>query len=111
MAVQLAEMEKFSSKIDKIVLLAGLFCHDVGKMLAYEGSNGKYRLTHDGQHIGHVVLGYKFVDNAMRTISIFMGEKYNKIVNMILSHHGAVPAACAEAKLLKKIDETCSMGE
>lgn len=97
--------------IDRSLLLAGTFLHDLGKQ--QEFSFSQLGLVTDysvkGQLLGHLVMGAQEV----ATLAVEIGMPEDKSVllqHMILSHHGepefgaAVKPICAESELLSQID-------
>jgi 3'-5' exoribonuclease len=97
--------------IDRSLLIAGAFLHDIGKLEEYAtsalGLISDY--TKDGQLLGHLFLGAEEVGAAARELGI-PEEKRMLLQHLIVSHHGktefgaVVLPKCAEAELLANID-------
>ena len=97
--------------IDRSLLLAGVFLHDVGKLAEFSttelGLVGDY--SKEGQLLGHLFLGAEEAGSAARALGV-PEEKTMLLQHLILSHHGkpefgaVVYPKCAEAELLAEID-------
>jgi 3'-5' exoribonuclease len=80
-------------EIDRDLLLAGIFLHDIGKVdeLSYDRA---FTYTDEGQLVGHLVMGVemlreKAVQCAALTGDRFPEELLLRLKHMIVSHHGA----------------------
>ena len=80
-------------EVDRDLLLAGIFVHDLGKIdeLSYDRTFG---YTDEGQLIGHLVMGVallreKLVKAADLTGEPFPTELRLRLEHMIVSHHGS----------------------
>ena len=79
-------------ELDRDLLLAGIFLHDVGKVR--ELSFGKaFAYTDEGQLVGHLVIGVEMLDEKAAKVSELTGEPFPRelllrLKHMILSHHG-----------------------
>ena len=80
--------------VDRDLLLAGIFLHDVGKVneLSYDRA---FAYSDEGQLIGHLVMGVEMLrDKAERTADLtgepFPPELLLRLKHMIVSHHGAL---------------------
>jgi len=73
--------------VDKDLVLAGIFLHDIGKL---EEINSEYEAeyTESGNLIGHIVLGRDIVREAIKKIRNFPEELAQKLDHIILSHQG-----------------------
>ncbi len=101
----------YSDVIDKSLLLAGVFLHDIGKLAEYEttalGLVGEY--SREGQLLGHLFLGAEEVGEIARAAGI-PEEKRLLLQHLIASHHGRpeygtiVLPKCPEAELLSELD-------
>lgn len=101
----------YSDVIDRSLLLAGAFLHDLGKLAEFEttelGLVGEY--SRAGQLLGHLFLGAEEVGEAAREAGI-PEEKRVLLQHLIASHHGRpeygtlVAPKCAEAELLSELD-------
>ena len=97
--------------IDRSLLIAGAFLHDIGKLAEFEttelGLVSDY--SREGQMLGHLFLGAEEVGAVAREAGI-PEEKRMLLQHLIVSHHGrpeygsAVPPKCAEAELLSNLD-------
>lgn len=75
------------SELDKDMLLAGGFLHDIGKIkeLRFDRS---IDYTDEGRLLGHVVLGVAMVDEKLEDMKDFPQERALRLKHLILSHHG-----------------------
>ncbi len=97
--------------VDRSLLLAGVFLHDIGKLAEFEttelGLVGDY--SPEGQLLGHLFLGAEEVGAAARELGV-PEEKRLLLQHLIASHHGKaefnaiVAPKCAEAELLSELD-------
>ncbi len=101
-------------KLDRDVLLAGVFLHDLGKTreMAYETS---FLYTDEGQLLGHMLIGCemlsaKIAEAERRTGRTFPPDLAWHLKHLILSHHGtaefgsAKPPMTPEAVALHHLD-------
>ena len=73
--------------INRDLLLAGAFLHDIGKI--YELSPmPKNEYTDDGQMLGHIIIGVEMVVVETMKIPDFPHEIASLIKHLIISHHG-----------------------
>ena len=96
--------------IDMDILLAGTILHDIGKIREFE-----YDYTIDysdeGKLLTHIVIGCGMLDEKIRQVPGFPGEKAMLLKHMIVSHHGSrefgspEPPRTLEAVLLNHIDD------
>lgn len=101
----------YAGTVDRSLLIAGTFLHDLAKRHEYDVS--ELGLVSDytvpGQLVGHLVLGAMDVRDVCRGLDI-SEEKTVLLEHMVLSHHGqpefgaAVLCQCAESELLSYID-------
>jgi 3'-5' exoribonuclease len=89
--------------VDRDLLLAGIFLHDVGKIdeLSYERS---YGYTDEGQLVGHLVMGVVILrDKIKETVALtdepFPEELRLRLEHMIVSHHGALEFGSAKVPM------------
>jgi 3'-5' exoribonuclease len=118
--LSLCHVAKFTAAhypgIDFDLLLTGVILHDIGKIfeLTYTRSFG---YTSEGQLIGHINIGTRMVDDAVRAVPGFPPLLRDLVIHMILSHHGALEFGSAklpsfpEALLLHLIDNMDSKME
>ena len=96
--------------LDRDLILGGAFFHDIGKVYELGGSTS-FDYTREGSLIGHVVIGYRLVENAINKISGFPDKLREELGHMILSHQGKlefgapVKPTFAEAALLHYVDD------
>ena len=101
----------YADTVDRSLLLAGTFAHDLQKETEFVfselGMVTDYSMK--GQLLGHLVMGAEEVAEISRELNID-GEKAVLLQHMVLSHHGepefgaAVKPMCAESELLSYID-------
>ncbi len=79
--------------LDRDLLLAGIFLHDLGKIdeLSYERAFG---YTDEGQLVGHLVMGVCLVREKAKKAEDLTGEPFPvelrlRLEHMIVSHHGS----------------------
>jgi 3'-5' exoribonuclease len=102
--------------VDFDLLLTGVVLHDIGKIfeLTYARSFG---YSNEGQLIGHITIGIRMVEDAVRKIPGFPPALRDLVEHMILSHHGALEYGSPkvplflEALLLHQIDNLDSKME
>ena len=80
-------------EVDRDLLLAGIFVHDLGKIdeLSYERTFG---YTDEGQLVGHLVMGVALMREKLAKVADLTGEPFPnelrlRLEHMIVSHHGA----------------------
>ncbi|NMB10737.1 MAG: HD domain-containing protein [Firmicutes bacterium] len=74
-------------EVQRDLLVTGALLHDVGKVEEYAVEAG-IEITDSGRLLGHVVMGYSLVNEAIRGLGDFAEEKALRIRHMLLSHHG-----------------------
>lgn len=80
-------ISKHYSELDKDLLTAGAFLHDIGKIREFKiGSLIDY--TDEGRLLGHLVLGVEMIDEKLGIIKNFPRGLGVKVRHLILSHHG-----------------------
>jgi len=93
-------------------LISGTILHDIGKIEEMEMTS-RIKGTNKGMLIGHTTLGSVLVLEKMKEMKI-EEELSNKIIHMILSHHGKLEFGAAkepmfpEAVVLHYADEMSS---
>jgi 3'-5' exoribonuclease len=80
-------------QIDRDVLLAGVFLHDLGKIdeLCYEKA---FAYSDEGQLVGHLVIGVEYLNRKVAEAATLTGDPFPtelllRLKHMILSHHGS----------------------
>jgi len=79
--------------IDKSILLAGIFLHDIGKTREL-GTENSFVYTDEGQLLGHLIIAVemlieKIAATEQRTGQTFPVETALRLKHMIVSHHGS----------------------
>lgn len=81
-------------EVDKDLLLAGIFVHDLGKLdeLSYDRTFG---YTDEGQLVGHLVMGVSMLREKLARTADLTGEPFPtelrlRLEHMIVSHHGTL---------------------
>ncbi len=84
---------KLYPELDRDLLLAGIFLHDIGKLreLSYDRT---FAYSDEGQLIGHLVIGVEMVNEKVKEVEHLTGEAFPeelllRLKHMILSHHGS----------------------
>ena len=79
-------------KLDRNLLLAGIFLHDLGKVreMAFEAS---FTYTDEGQLLGHMVIAVEILSQKLAETERLTGEAFPRetalrLKHMIVSHHG-----------------------
>ncbi|MDQ7778373.1 MAG: HD domain-containing protein [Planctomycetota bacterium] len=75
--------------LDKNLLLAAVFLHDIGKTVEMSGTRGFY-FTDEGKMLGHVYMGAEMIETRARTLAGFPHQLLNLLKHMVLSHHGTL---------------------
>ena len=111
--LSLSQLAKFTAAhyadIDFDLLLAGVILHDIGKLteMHYARSLG---YTTAGQLLGHISIGARMVEDAIREVPGFPPATRDLLLHMILSHHGLLEFGSPkvpvflEAMLLHQLD-------
>ena len=73
--------------VDRDLLLAGAFLHDVGKIRELQPVPG-FPYTDEGRLIGHIVLGYEIAMRKIDEVPGFPRELRTQVGHLILSHQG-----------------------
>jgi 3'-5' exoribonuclease len=79
-------------ELDRDLLLAGVFLHDVGKVRELSYSRA-FIYSDEGQLIGHLVIGVEMLNEKAAKVPELTGEPFPpelllRLKHMILSHHG-----------------------
>jgi 3'-5' exoribonuclease len=74
-------------ELDKDMLMAGAFLHDVGKIKEFHFDR-RIDYTDEGRLLGHVVLGVGLVDEKLADLKDFPEDLAFRLKHLILSHHG-----------------------
>jgi len=96
--------------IKRDLLIVGAILHDIGKV--YElTSSPSFDYTAEGRLVGHLILGWSFIEEKIRQIEGFPQELKTRLEHLVLSHHGAyefrspVVPKTVEAMLLYQADD------
>lgn len=110
MAVLAEKIGTHYGGIDKDLLLAGAFLHDIGKTRELEYGN-RILYSDEGRLLTHIVIGIEMINEKIAAMDDFPKEKATLLKHMIVSHHGSrefgspEPPMTIEALLLNHIDE------
>jgi len=74
-------------EVDRDILVAGAFLHDLGKIRELESERG-IRYTDAGQLVGHVALGLDLLNEKLGAIPDFPPELEIELKHLVVSHHG-----------------------
>lgn len=102
--------KEYEPELDIELMIAGCILHDVGKMVEYE-TKAVIDYTVTGSLLGHIPIGAKMVEDKIDKVDGFPIELKNKILHLVLSHHGSQEAGSPviphfpEAIALHKIDD------
>ena len=98
-----------ASMIDKDLLVAGAFLHDIGKIEELSPGAG-FDYTFRGKLLGHVTLGLMALKERLDRIENVDREKADLLMHMVISHHGEYEYGspkmpmCMEAMILHYAD-------
>ncbi len=102
--------KEYEPDLNLDLMIAGCILHDIGKTVEYETKSAiNYSIT--GSLLGHIQIGSKMVEDKIEELGDFPEILKNKILHMILSHHGSQEAGSPviphfpEATALHKIDD------
>ena len=96
--------------LNRDLLVAGGVLHDIGKVAELEGGPA-LGYTTPGRLVGHIVLGYRMVEERIAQIEGFPPELRDQLGHMVLSHQGRlewkspVVPIFTEAILLHYVDD------
>jgi 3'-5' exoribonuclease len=96
-------------QVDADLLLTGVILHDLGKISELNYERG-FSYSDDGQLLGHIQIGLRMIDDAIRGIPGFPPRLRTMVEHMVLSHHGELefgspkPPMFPEALLLHHLD-------
>ncbi|MBU2589575.1 MAG: HD domain-containing protein [Nanoarchaeota archaeon] len=99
--------------LNRDLLLAGALLHDIGKLKELNVTS-RIKGSTEGQLTGHLVLGTVYVHNMIDKIEGFDESLKNKILHLLISHHGKLEFGSpkepmfAEALALYYADEISS---
>ncbi len=73
--------------INRDLLITGALLHDIGKIKEYELGT-IIKVTDSGKLLGHISMGYSWVQDKISAIKDFPEDLKNRILHIIVSHHG-----------------------
>src|SRR5262249_18453206 len=78
--------------VDRSLLMAGIFLHDLGKIRELNFTSG-CTYTDEGQLIGHLVIAVEMLTEKVGQVEKLMGERFPpeitlRLKHLILAHHG-----------------------
>ena len=115
--IELAEvLVRQHAQLNRDLLLGGIVLHDIGKIeeLLFRSY---IDYTTAGKQVGHLVQGCLLVGRYMDRIDGFPEELRNRLLHMLVSHHGALergspkPPMTLEATILHLIDHLDSQAD
>jgi 3'-5' exoribonuclease len=85
-------ISEFYPDVDRDLLMAGIFLHDIGKVLELSFDRG-FAYTDEGQLLGHLVQGVELVSRKVAKAEELIDEPFPaelllRLKHMIVSHHG-----------------------
>lgn len=102
--------KQYEPDLNLDLMITGCMLHDVGKIFEYE-TKAVIDYTVAGSLFGHISIGVKMVEDKIDKLQSFPLDIKNKILHLILSHHGSQEAGSPviphfpEAVALHKIDD------
>jgi 3'-5' exoribonuclease len=97
-------------QVDRDLLVAGAFFHDLGKIRELSGDRGGIEYSDEGRLVGHHVMTAQWIHDKARRVGASRDLEHH-VVHMVLAHHGKleygspkVPMTL-EAMLTHAIDE------
>jgi 3'-5' exoribonuclease len=73
--------------LDRDLVLTGALLHDIGKIPSFKVTSNITQ-THEGNLLGHIILGDQELKARMSRIGGFPNELASKLRHILLSHHG-----------------------
>jgi len=104
-------VKKSHPELNLDLLIAACILHDIGKTVEYSISS-TIQITKEGRFMGHISIGFLMVGQKISEIADFPEELREKILHIILSHHGElehgspVKPMFTEAVAFAQIDDT-----
>lgn len=96
--------------VDRDLLVAGAFLHDLGKIAELSWERGNTTYTDEGKLVGHLVMTAQWIHERAKTIPGFPKDLEIHLTHIVLAHHGKleygspkVPATL-EAYLVHALD-------
>ena len=97
-------------QVDRSMLLAGVFFHDLGKVRELD-VGGTMSYTDEGRLVGHITIGIEMMNERIARIPGFPPEIKLVLTHLVLSHHGTLEFGSPkrpktlEAQVLSAIDD------
>ena len=76
--------------VDRDLAVTGALLHDIGKLEAYELSEGTIGMSDQGRLHGEIALGYYRVRRQIERMRGFPSDLERALLHIILSHHGSL---------------------
>ena len=95
--------------LDRDLLVAGAFFHDIGKILEISSGAG-FEYTDEGRLVGHIVQGVELISAKAAAIEGFPPALLARVKHLVVAHHGKLEFGSpltprtAEAYLLHLVD-------
>ena len=80
-------MKVLHPSLDNDLLVAGAVLHDIGKIKEFEVTSN-IKVSEEGMLLSHIFIGADMVSKAIDKIEEFPEKMRNKILHIIISHHG-----------------------
>ncbi|MDD5090972.1 MAG: HD domain-containing protein [Candidatus Wallbacteria bacterium] len=74
--------------LDRDLLLAGAFFHDIGKLDEYQMNGVMINISTRGRLLGHIITGSTIIEKAIQSIPDFPPGTSQALLHLIVSHHG-----------------------
>ncbi|MCE1245093.1 MAG: HD domain-containing protein [Firmicutes bacterium] len=87
--------------LNRDLLLAGAFLHDIGKIREITPSSG-FPYSTEGELTGHIVIGSIMISEKAAAIDGFPQEILNLLLHMVLSHHGEPEFGAVKRPVLRE---------
>lgn len=97
--------------VDRDLLVAGAFLHDLGKVRELDWDKGGTSYTDEGRLVGHLVMMAQMIHERAKTIGGFPRELELHLTHIVLAHHGRLEYGSPklpmtlEAFLVHELDE------
>lgn len=97
--------------VDRDLLVAGAFLHDLGKVAELSYDKGGTGYTDEGRLVGHLVMTAQWIHERARTLPGFPKELELHLTHIVLAHHGRLEYGSPklpmtlEAFLVHELDE------
>lgn len=79
-------------ELDKDLLYTGAILHDIGKLKAYDYDKLSIRISEEGYLLDHLFISCNMIEKKLSKIEM-PRELSNKVLHMVLSHHGDISNA------------------